>query len=316
MSAPACPECKQAVGRKTTGVECDSCLSWFHVKCVDLSKSVVTALSFAGASWKCERCRRSPSKRASGIGADADGDVVPSEAVTLEAVFAMVREMRSEVRDMKGRYEELLRSVTFCSDRISDFEATLNNLNEKSKLVDRLAGENADLKSTVSALSARIEDMEQYSRRNNLEIRGIGEVAGEDIVAVFSKIVGQLEVELSPSDVDAVHRVARAARDKAVPRSIIVRFSSRRKRDQVLAAAAQKRRSGGGSALRIDGISEACYINDHLTPANKKLFANAKIVAKDKGYKYVWSKDCKIFIRKSDSARAIRVVGEDTLSSL
>lgn len=41
------------------------------------------------------------------------------------------------------------------------------------------------------------------------------------------------------------------------------------------------------------------YINDSLTQFNKNLFFKTRAFARDTGYKFVWFKDSKIFIKKN-----------------
>lgn len=74
--------------------------------------------------------------------------------------------------------------------------------------------------------------MEQYSRWNNLEIQGVCER--------FDK-------------------------------NIIVKFVTRKVKEDILTAARNKRTSLGisGRGLPIDGVSNNVFFNEHLTPENK-----------------------------------------------
>ncbi|CAH2090658.1 unnamed protein product [Euphydryas editha] len=44
------------------------------------------------------------------------------------------------------------------------------------------------------------------------------------------------------------------------------------------------------------------FIQEHLSPQNKALHAAVRIRAKEKGYKYVWVRSGKIFVRKSEDS--------------
>nr|XP_022905211.1 uncharacterized protein LOC111417224 [Onthophagus taurus] len=314
-----CGRCNNEVGRNTTGVQCEVCKTWFHAKCVDLGKASAAALSVAGASWRCSICRSPVDRRASRLflPTPAPDAAVPTSAVTLEAVYGMIKEIRSDMRSMNSRYEEMVESMQFCSQRVSDFEVSMKRLDDRLKIINKLNDENLHLKKQVTELSGRVADLEQYSRRSNLEVQGVPEKDGEDLVAVVGSLSEFLGVPVSSVDVDAVHRVPHGpdaagtvTRRLTSPKSIVIRFCSRLKRDNFLAAAKLKRRSapaGSPPGLAIRGVSDRCFINEHLTPANKVLFGRARRVAKEKNYKYVWTRNCQIFVRKSDDARPLPI---------
>lgn len=56
---------------------------------------------------------------------------------------------------------------------MTTFEATMKKINEEVALMDKLLKENASLKMEVSVLSSRVDQLEQYSRLNNVEIKGV-----------------------------------------------------------------------------------------------------------------------------------------------
>ncbi|KAK9751456.1 hypothetical protein QE152_g5044 [Popillia japonica] len=137
----------------------------------------------------------------------------------------------------------------------------------------------------------RIRDLEQYSRSNNLEIQGVPEPPNENIINVINSGAAFLKCPLSVNYIDAVHRVPTLTnRSNEVHKNIIVRFTSRRKRDELLCAARQYRRDlkHTGPGIAIPGISSLIFINEHLTKENKNLFKKARNAAKEKNYKYVW----------------------------
>ncbi|CAH1109693.1 unnamed protein product [Psylliodes chrysocephalus] len=70
-------------------------------------------------------------------------------------------------------------------------------------------------------------------------------------------------------------------------RLIVVEFDSRQFRDIVLALAKQKKRTSNGPGLKIDDVGATVFINEHLTPANKTLFREARQWSKDNDFKYV-----------------------------
>ena len=238
--------------------------------------------------------------------------------VTLDSLYGMLLDIRADIRAVKQNYSELQASVNFCSEKISDFELTVKVLTDKCKAIDGVAAENASLRRDFDALRDRVDELEQYSRRSNVEIQGVPEVAGENVSSLVDKIAAFLEVGVVTSDVDVVHRVPRFGKNQD-PKPIIVKFCRRSKRDGFLAAAIAKKKSlpaGSPSGFQIPGVSDRCFINDHLTAANKNLFAKTRNRARAAGYKYIWTRDCKIFVRKDDTSRAVRILSESHLNGL
>ena len=58
------------------------------------------------------------------------------------------------------------------------------------------------------------------------------------------------------------------------------------------------------------------YFNDHLTPKHKELFSAARTKKFNNNYKYLWTRNGRIFIRKTDVSEVIRVTSEEVVNSL
>ncbi|XP_071054717.1 uncharacterized protein [Onthophagus taurus] len=159
----------------------------------------------------------------------------------------MVKEMRSELRSENLQLR----------DRVSDLTAQVHDMEQYSRrnnleiqgvpeknnenLLDAVAAhvgydisrvdvdaiyrvphinpENLQLRDRVSDLTAQVHDMEQYSRRNNLEIQGVPEKNNENLLDAVAAHVGY---DISRVDVDAVYRVPHINRHNSNPRSIAV----------------------------------------------------------------------------------------------
>lgn len=58
------------------------------------------------------------------------------------------------------------------------------------------------------------------------------------------------------------------------------------------------------------------YIVEDLSPSNKALHAATRIKAKEKNYKYVWLRNGKIFVKKSDGSDYILIKNMNDLNKL
>ena len=57
-----CPECDKLVGNDEAGVECDKCLTWYHIQCVGITVNQYKVMVEEGSSrckfhWYCKPCK-------------------------------------------------------------------------------------------------------------------------------------------------------------------------------------------------------------------------------------------------------------------
>lgn len=162
--------------------------------------------------------------------------------------------------------------------------------------------ENAALKNRVSAL-------ERYSRINNVEVKGVPFTQGEDCVAIISSIGEIAECPVSASDVEIVHRVP----TKSGQQNIIARFYSRSHKNEFVKKA-RRARLNTGSLGYSGGDRQAVFVNEHLTPEAKKLFAQALKLKKEKGWQFLWTDNCQIKARQTEDSRSFRISSESDLA--
>lgn len=71
-----------------------------------------------------------------------------------------------------------------------------------------------------------------------------------------------------------------------------------------------------GNFVNDNWNNDKIYINDSLTQLNRNLFFKARFHARDIGYKFVWFKDQKLFIKKNENTNAIFIDNEYSLYKL
>ncbi|KAL4710479.1 hypothetical protein ACJJTC_008881 [Scirpophaga incertulas] len=124
------------------------------------------------------------------------------------------------------------------------------------------------------------------------------------------------------SDIQHCSRVAKIDPKNTRPRNILVKFSNQKRRDDFIKSVIEfnkKKKSEdrlNTSHLGMAGDKTAIFVSEHLSLENKQLHASARIRAKQLGYKYVWVRNGKIFIRKSEETSHICVRNLDTLKKM
>jgi len=76
---------------------------------------------------------------------------------------------------------------------------------------------------------------------------------------------------------------------------------------------AKKKLNSVDSTSLVPGTARRnIYVNEHLTPMNRLLHKKARDL-RDR-IKFVWTKDCKVFVRQTEEARAVWIQSEDDLN--
>lgn len=93
--------------------------------------------------------------------------------------------------------EELLRKIEVQSQKLANYE----------KNVEAIQQENVCLRSKVGSLQTQLDDVEQYSRMNSLEINGIPEENNEHMVDIIKMVGKVLGIEIEEEHIDACYRL-------------------------------------------------------------------------------------------------------------
>lgn len=195
---------------------------------------------------------------------------------------------------------------------------------DKNELITKLTSDCSILKEELKSTVSRLDTLEQYSRRNNLEIQGVPEKNSENISKIIGDIGAAINCPLTIHDIDAVHRVPFFDSKRIGPKNIIVKLKSRVLKDNFLARmkeyALKNRNTNTNGSPRhgvvIPHISDRLFVNEHLTPKNKQLYKLVRAAAKEKEYKFTWTKNGFIYTRKTDTSRIQIIRCEEELTNL
>ncbi|XP_048487149.1 uncharacterized protein LOC125490837 [Plutella xylostella] len=222
----------------------------------------------------------------------------------LKSITTLLRQQSSRFDD----FEKIAVDFTSIKSRLEDIQATNKLLLEDHR---KLAAELIDIKQREDVTNARVDSIEaklttttatigeltqqlrlkdQQSRMNNLEISGIPQLSGENLQTILQNIAVKVGYTLRETDVDYIHR---------------------RKSDML--AAVRVRRGLTTADAGIDGAAKPIFVNEHLAPHNKVLHGRARRLGKELGYKYIYTRDCKIFLRKTDISKPFPILSEEDL---
>lgn len=183
--------------------------------------------------------------------------------------------------------EEMSEKMDQMREVNEDMKRRLDDMDEQLKRIASLENEIKTKDKKIDLLECKVEELEQRSRMSNIVIRGVKEVRGEICSQVVECIGKRIGIQNPEYDIQICHRVQ--SRNKKAPRPIVVRLSNTKTRDTWVRLAKQ-----------AETWKENTYVHEHLTPIRQQLLHDAKELAKKLSYKYVWTRDCKILMKKAD----------------
>lgn len=113
----------------------------------------------------------------------------------------------------------------------------------------------------------------------------------------------KLDVIIKDFDVIAIHRLPSCS-NSDVPQ-IIVHLLNHDKKNQLIYKA---KITKPNTDSIVEGELHPIYISDHLSAANAYLLKKAEELKRFGLVKFVWVKNCKIYIRENEDTRIYRIV--------
>lgn len=165
--------------------------------------------------------------------------------------------------------------------------------------------ENVQLREENIKLCTKVNELEQYSKNFNVEIQGVPVTDGEDVYELVCTIANHLGCELHPNDIEFCHRLRKSDKIPNKPPTIIAKLYSRRDKEAILNGKKENKNLTAGD-IGFQNLRSKIFVNEHLTASNKNLFWLARST-KQLGYKFVWVKRGKIFIKKDEASKTIAI---------
>ena len=173
-----------------------------------------------------------------------------------------------------------------------------------------LQTENTQLKAVNTDVTKRLNDLETFTRRENIIISGLPEGSFAEVasassgstttdmaqesssVAVEQTVINfcheKLNINIGHGDISVAHRLKKGSRDTVRP--ILVRFISRNVRDGIMRAKKALKTSGDPEDKKI-------FISDHLTNETAMLFFEARKRVRSKHLFSTWTMKGKVYVK-------------------
>ena len=160
--------------------------------------------------------------------------------IVQRAVESAVKEIQQLLQD---RFDELQNKLMVLENRVLDLEEQKADARSPSEQATddshaQLSAELNAVRSETRESLLQSNDNEQYSRRNNVRLCGVGRVEGEDCrVTAVKFIKNTLRVAVNEADIEVAHMTAGSAQSSTAQQkrpTMLVRFCRRDQRDLVI----------------------------------------------------------------------------------
>ena len=204
--------------------------------------------------------------------------------------------LNSTISELKKSVKEAMSFLEFVNAKYEELLEMMKSSKEERKA---LKDENKILKATIRSIESSLEsvtrvnnDLEQYTRKECVEIRGIpvaatpSEEQTNNIVTNVGKLLG---MDITQNDISVSHQMPQSQKHKGKPGppAIIVKFTRRDVKDNFYRARKQLK----DLTTRDLGYSEKnkIYLAESLTERNRILFKDCLKVKKDMEFKFIWT---------------------------
>ncbi|XP_045453478.1 uncharacterized protein LOC123662719 [Melitaea cinxia] len=331
-------------------LQCGVCMKAFHHDCLSLEAS------FEKSSWICPFCALTPSKRLNndntpvrfntnvtvrsnkrqalqsppgsessaltekGIRAIINEAIDAQSNTLLEKITSTMRGLlNKEINSVRTEIEQLKDSVIHMSAQYDDI---LKEHSEAKQRIRELTDDNIKMSTVIRDMSVRINTLEQNARANNIELQCVPQRKDENLMSLVKHLGKTIDCDINEENVLNCTRVMKFNGNNNRPKSIVVQFNTQRLRDTFLAACINfnKKKNFNDKLnthhLGLAGEKSPIFVTEHLSPTNKSLHAATRIKAKEMGYKHVWIRGGRIYMRKTDDSEYRIIRDMDSLSKI
>ncbi|XP_052744509.1 uncharacterized protein LOC128199358 [Bicyclus anynana] len=240
----------------------------------------------------------------------------------LNMKYSLAREIKTELNSALEKFKlDFSATTEFLSNQICDLQKEVTC--HTTKLKD-LETENLNLKKSINQLQLELNLREQGNLSSDLQISGIPEYENESLTHIITTVAAKLQVNINEQDIATSMRVGpkRPANNLSSgahsfrSRPIAVRLARRSTRDELLKNARVRRGCTSGDLGLPSHEVRRVYINERLTRINRQIFTKAREAARAARWRFVWTKDGRIFARRAESSDVHMLQTEEDIDKI
>ena len=225
------------------------------------------------------------------------------EKLVTSIAAAVMKKLDRSVEQLTKSVHELENSVLTLSaqnkslkSQVADKDVVIDRMkSEISELQNSLQGlqNSADILSNTSSLSVKLDDLEQYGRRNSVRIHNLKCASHNEVLPAVVALGSKIGVSISKSDIVRCHMIGKPKDGMCQG---IVKFVHYWKRSELFE-----------NAHKLKGNSDKTFISEDLTRRNHDLIKSLLKCKLSGLVTNVWSRDGRIFYRAAKDSAAVLV---------
>ena len=215
---------------------------------------------------------------------------------TLSLILKQIAEIKCT---MQKNSDESSKNFTLINEQISSITLTFEKIGNIEKTQN-------DLCDRMEILESRYDKLDQLSKNNSLIIHGIKKQTQPLEHTIKNLLNEGLNVNIQPSEITKCIKL----NTKSNISPILIQFNNRAVIDAVFKA---KTKYLNKLKQLNDGI---LFINEDLTAYRRMLLNEAKIVKKSNNFKFLWTRNGNIMMRKDIGNPVIFIKSKDDLKKI
>lgn len=308
----SCVKCDVSISGNKDSLQCCECKGLFHPECsrvltIENYKKMSAARK---STWKCDSC---VGETSSNVSASSKGE---DDSKVMSFLKDLRKDMTSQFSTVQSNFNDVKSQIQEVNGRIDTLNTSVSSLfsenEQRQKETKDLKEANDELREDLRYMRQEVLDLQQYTRRNNLEIVGVPTTPGEDIYALLKSLANYLHIKFAREEISVAHRLPprrpqteEQPDDKRRDPTIIVSLISRSAKDTW-------RNAAKGKQLRTEDLHRdfpkgRLFINDHLTVHNKAVLGRARSYVREGWLVGAWTTDCRVMVKREAESRPARV---------
>ena len=277
-----------------------------------------------------------PNKEPNGQEEDSSNMAGKETDAASNAAEPTLYEIRDMLADLQKSVSNILKENAILRDDITQLKSSLQSKEREVSALKTSLGKvsktnellKTELERTKEKLQNQVEeadnlyttldDLEQYTRKNSLEIHGIPDDCYSTTEEVVLKLASVLNVNVNSSDIEISHKIKRRGNNSS---PIIVKFISHKLKTSLYKERVNLRNvkvsdmfPSYSNAVRAE--ETRIFLNENLTDYRRGLVSRASKMKRDGLLTSFWTIDGKIFLKTSPSGNPVRIFSDYDLDNL
>lgn len=224
--------------------------------------------------------------------------------------------LNRSIEEVKSQNSSILTTNQELEHSLCDMSLELKSIQSK---IEGMEDQRKNLITQITNLDEKCEYLEKSLKKTSIELRYIPRVPKENKDTLYSYITELskcLSITLHPGDIRDVYRVPN--KKDPLKTTIIAEFSNTQLKSKFLYTA---RNYNKNKKLTIHNVGvennfSALYLSECLTAKSRRLHFLARDFSKSENFKYCWTSNGNVYIKKEDSSEYIYIKNEAQIMSL